>query len=127
MSVEVCLGSQGCAPSPFGMEWVKEKGLDLEGVVERQGGRRQQCRRGRRGDGKESMRATLGACLVQAQAHCDYFRRLEVEKQLETDVFKEQTGKESKCFLEQRTERKLSQPKKKTNKPQTIGLSTSGW
>lgn len=35
MSVEGFLGSQGCAPSPLGMEWVKEEGLDQEEVVER--------------------------------------------------------------------------------------------
>lgn len=67
-----------------------------EGVGPGGGGREtQQCRRSRR-DGKESVCATLGACLVQAQAHRDYSRRLEIENQLETDVIKQLTGKESK-------------------------------
>lgn len=75
------------------------------------GGEAQQCPRGRRGDGKESVCAPLGACLVQA--HCDYSRRLEIEKQLETDVLKELTGEgEQIWLLERRIKVKLSQLKK---------------
>ena len=110
--IEELLRRHGCSPSPPGMEWAKEKWSDPAAVVERI----EQCR-GNSRDGKGSMCAILGACLVQAQNqnnNSDRPAKDNSKKQWEIGCLKAELKREKERarLLERKIEIMLTQAKK---------------